>query len=658
VEFSVLKDIVIIFALSSLVNYLFTRIKVPTLIGYLLTGVIVGPKLMGIIKAPLEIDLIAEIGVVLLLFMIGMEFSLNHLFKIRRRVFLGGFLQLSLTTLVTTFLAHAYDLNWKAALFIGFLTALSSTAVVLKILQDRSEITSNYGRTVLGILIFQDIVLVPLMLFTPFLAGGEIDYKNQLFLLAVKTIFIIGFLYVGNRWLMPKLLYKIAITRNQELFMMIILLICLSVALLTYQMGMPLAFGAFLAGLMISESEYSHDAFGNLITFRDTFTSFFFVSIGMLLDLGFVAEHFALIVVTVLVVVLLKMVVGSLTAFLLGHTFKGTILVGVALSQVGEFSFILAKLGKDFAILDDYYYQLFLAVAIITMSISPFMIQLGSRITNLLMRLPIPKWIIDGLFPLKQIEIPVLQNHLVLIGKDSRAQNLSIMAKYCKLPYVSIIFDPEIARQRQEKGETVVYGDAFNLPILEKAQVGSAHIVVISIGKLDILKVIIDKVRQLNKHAAIVVRTRHIEDIEALYKIGATQVIPEEFETAIDLFERVMANFLLPRKEIESAIDKIRNDHYGIFLEENSGSRYNISKDIPDIEIVAMEVSAHAVIIGKTLLECQLRQLYGITLVAVKRDQKVIDRPKPSLEFCEGDVAYILGKTEQIQKASELFSSE
>ena len=165
-EFSVLKDIVIIFALSSMVNYLFTKIKVPTIIGYLLTGVIVGPKLLAIIKSPAEIELMAEIGVVLLLFMIGMEFSLNHLFKIRRRVFLGGFLQLSLTTLVTTFLIHSYDLNWKSSLFIGFLTALSSTAVVLKILQDRSEITSNYGRTVLGILIFQDVILVPLMLFT------------------------------------------------------------------------------------------------------------------------------------------------------------------------------------------------------------------------------------------------------------------------------------------------------------------------------------------------------------------------------------------------------------------------------------------------------------------------------------------------------------
>jgi len=657
-ELSVLKDIVIIFALSSLVNYLFTRIKVPTIIGYLLTGVLVGPKLMGIIKAPQEIELMAEIGVVLLLFMIGMEFSLNHLFKIRRRVFLGGFLQVTLTTLLTTLLTHTYDLSWKSSLFIGFLTALSSTAVVLKILQDRSEITSNYGRTVLGILIFQDVLLVPLMLFTPFLGGGEIDYGSQLFLLAIKSVFIIGFLYVGNRWLMPKLLHKIAMTRNQELFMMIVLLICLSVALLTYQMGMPLAFGAFLAGLMISESEYSHDAFGNLITFRDTFTSFFFVSIGMLLDLSFVADHFAVIMAAVAVVVILKMLVGGLTAFLLGHTFKGTILVGVALSQVGEFSFILAKLGKDFSILDDYFYQLFLAVAVITMSISPFVIQLGSRISAFLLLLPIPKWMIDGLFPLKQIDIPQLQNHLVLIGKDSRAQNLSKMAKYYNLPYVSIVFDPEIARQRQLKGETVVYGDAFNIPILEKASVGNAHIVVISIGKLDVLKVIIDKVRQLNKHAAIVVRTRHIEDIEALYKIGATQVIPEEFETAIDLFERVMANFLLPRTEIDSAIDKIRSDHYGIFLEETSTTKFNISKDIPDIEIIPMEVTKSAKIIGKTLSGSRLREQYGITLVALKREQRVIDHPKPTLTFSEGDVAYLLGKTEQISGVAELFSAE
>jgi CPA2 family monovalent cation:H+ antiporter-2 len=300
---------------------------------------------------------------------------------------------------------------------------------------------------------------------------------------------------------------------------------------------------------------------------------------------------------------------------------------------------------------------MFLAVAIITMSISPFLILLGRRISNLMLKLPIPEIMIKGLFPLKQIEIPELENHLVLIGKDSRAQNLSKMAKFNNLPYVSIIFDPEIARQRQEKGETVVYGDAFNIPILEKAHVAQAHIIVISIGKLEILKIIIRKVRLLNKHATIIVRTPHIEDIEALYKIGATQVIPEEFETAIDLFERIMANFLLPRKEIDLAIDRIRNDHYGIFLEETSSTRFNISKDIPDVEIIPMEVMNNARIVGKTLVESQLRQLYGISLVALKRDQKVIDRPKPSLVFCEGDVAYILGKSEQISKAGELFSA-
>ena len=656
-ELSVLKDIVIIFALSSLVNYLFTRVKVPTIIGYLLTGVIVGPKLAGIIKAPAEIELMAEIGVVLLLFMIGMEFSLNHLFKIRRRVFLGGFLQLTLTTLVTTLLTHAYNINWKTSVFLGFLIALSSTAVVLKILQDRSEITSNYGRTVLGILIFQDVVLVPLMLFTPFLGGGQIDYSGQLTLLAMKSVIIIGCVYVGNRWLLPRLLHQVALTRNQELFMMIVLLICLSVALFTYQMGMPLAFGAFLAGLMISESEYSHNAFGNLITFRDTFTSFFFVSIGMLLDLGFVAENFTVILISVVIVVLIKYSIGGFTAFLLGHTFRGTVLVGIALSQVGEFSFILAKLGKDYSIIDNFYYQIILAVAIITMTISPFLIMLGSRITNLLLRLPIPKFMIDGLFPLKQIELPDLQNHLVLIGKDSRALNLSRMAKFNNLPYVSIIFDPEIARKRQEMGETVVYGDAFNLPILEKAHVAQAHVVVISIGKLDVLKVIIEKIRTLNKHAAIVVRTQHIEDIEALYKIGATQVIPEEFETSIDLFERVMANFLLPRKEIDSVVERIRSDHYGIFLEENTSTRYNISKDIPDVEIIPMEVLPGAGIIGKTLAESQLRQTYGVTLVALKRDQQVMDHPKPSLIFCEGDVVYLLGKTEKISAVGEFFGS-
>ena len=654
----ILKDVVIIFALSTFVNFIFTKIRIPTLVGYLLTGIVAGPFLLGIIHSPHEIEIMAELGVVILMFTIGMEFSLKHLLKIRRIVFLGGFIQLTLTALVTMVLARSYNMEWKGALFIGFLTALSSTAVVLKILQDRSEVTSNYGRTVVGILIFQDIVLVPLLLFTPFLKGDTTNIGTDLLALAIKTVFIVGFVYAGNKWFMPKVLHWIAMTKNQELFLMSILLICLSVALLTSELGITLAFGAFLAGLMISESPYSDNAFGNLIPFRDTFTSFFFVSIGMLLDLGFVYHNIGLVIFTVLLVIGIKLIVAGFTAFLMGHTFRGTILVGIALSQVGEFSFILAKLGVSYQILTDYYYQLFLAVAIITMSVSPLLIQLGNPLASLLLKLPLPDLMINGLFPLHQIEIPLLSNHLVLIGKDSRAINLSVMAKYNNIPYISIVFDPAIVRKRQEKGESIIYGDSVNEPILQKAYVGTAKIVVISVGDLITSMAITDKVRNLNKHATILVRTKHVEDIEELYKCGANQVIPEEFETAIDLFERVLTNFLLPENEIDTTIARIRDDHYGIFYEKKDAEKYSILKEIPNIEIVALKINVQSILTGKTLAESQLRNKYGITLVALKRNDHLIDHPSSSTRLITGDIAYVLGKPEQIANATNLFNNK
>ena len=652
----ILKDIVIIFALSTFVNFLFTKIRVPTLVGYLITGIVAGPFLLGIINGPHEIDIMAEIGVVILMFTIGMEFSLKHLLKIRRVVFLGGFIQLFMTALVTMVLARTYNMDWKGAIFIGFLTALSSTAVVLKILQDRSEVTSNYGRTVVGILIFQDIIIVPMMLFTPFLKGETANFGMDLFALIIKAAVIIGFVYAGNKWIIPKLLHRIAMTRNQELFLMSILLICSSVALFTSELGITLAFGAFLAGLMVSESEYSDNAFSNLIPFRDTFTSFFFVSIGMLLDLHFVFQNIGLILLTVLLVIGVKFIIAGFTAFLMGHTLRGTVLVGIALSQVGEFSFILAKMGVSYEILTDFYYQLFLAVAIITMSVSPLLIQMGNPLANLLFKLPLPRFLVNGLYPLQQIDIPELSNHLVLIGKDSRAINLSVMAKYNNIPYISIVFDPAIVRKRQEKGESIIYGNAVNESILQKAYVNTAKIVLISVGDLITAMAITDKVRHMNKHALILVRTKHIEDIEELYRLGASQVIPEEFETAIDLFERILFNYLVPQNEINSTIARIRDDQYGIFYEKKESEKYSVLKEIPNIEIVAYRVGERSILKGKTLAESELRKRYGITLVALKREDELFDHPNSTTRLQKGDIAYILGKPEQIANATILFN--
>jgi monovalent cation:H+ antiporter-2, CPA2 family len=654
-EISIFKDIVVIFALSTLVNFIFNRFKFPTIIGYLLTGIIAGPYLMGVIHQTQSINIMAELGIILLMFSIGLEFSLNHLLRIRRIVFLGGFMQLVLTTVITMFIARLYKMDWIPALLIGFLTSLSSTAVVLKVLQGRSEITSNYGRTVVGILIFQDIILIPLLLLIPILGGYQADLGSEFAWLAIKSVVIIAFVYVGNRWLMPRFLHIIALTKNQELFLMVIFLICLAVALLTSQMGMSLAFGAFLAGLMISESEYSHNAFGNLTPFKDTFSSFFFVSIGMLLDLQFVYNHFIVVALTVVLVITVKTFIAGGTAFVLGHTFRGTVMAGIALSQVGEFSFILAKLGLSNRLIDNYYYQMFLAVAVISMSVSPVLIQVAKPLANFLMKLPLPRFLVDGLFPLKQIDIPPLSKHVVFIGKDSRSINLSIMANLLKLPYISVVFDPAIVRKLQQKGETVIYGDAMNEPILAKAHVDKAEVIVVSIGNLITAMTVVEKVRRLNKYCFIIVRTKHVTDIEELYKLGANQVIPEEFETAIELFERVLSKMLLPQSEINKAIANIRNDHYGIFRDKITKKRFSLLIEIPDLETSAFKVEKESMVIGKSRSEIKFREQYGITIVAIKRKNEIIEHPGPSEEFRAGDIVYILGNPENIANASELF---
>ncbi len=655
-EPGVLKDIVIIFALSTVVNFIFTRIKIPAIIGYLITGIIAGPHLLGLISSPGNVRVMAEIGVILLMFTIGLEFSLNHLLKIRRTVFFGGFLQLILTAGVTMLLALAYSMEWKAALFVGFLTALSSTAVVLKLLQERSELTSYYGRTIVGILIFQDIILVPLLLFAPMLGGNSVNIGHDLLMLLLKTTGIIVFIYAGNRWLMPRLLHAIALTRSHELFLMSILLICLAVALLTNELGMSVAFGAFLAGLMISDTEYSHSAFGNLIPFKDVFTSFFFVSIGMLLDLEFVISHLWLVVATVLLVILLKTIVAGFTAFVLGHTFFGTVVVGLSLAQVGEFSFVLAGVGLSNKIITPYHFQLFLTVAITSMALSPILIQVSRPLANLILKLPLPQYLVEGLFPVKQVDIPEIKNHIVVIGKDSRAVNLAAMIKTMGLPFTSVVFDPELARKQIEDGDLAVFGDAVDEPVLRKAYAHTSEMIIVSVGDPIISMAIIERVRTMNKHAFIIVRTKHVTDIEDLYRIGASQVIPEEFETAIDFFERILGKYLLPRMEIERALARIREDNYGIFRDKQKVQGYSLLKDIPDIEIAAVKVSEDSVFAGKKISETTMRKTYGVTLVALTHDDKIIPNPEPAMQISAGDIAYLLGKPEMIAVAVDVLS--
>jgi CPA2 family monovalent cation:H+ antiporter-2 len=377
-----------------------------------------------------------------------------------------------------------------------------------------------------------------------------------------------------------------------------------------------------------------------------------------MLDMSFFAENILMILSTVLLVIVIKSVVAGGAAFVLGHTFRGTILVGLGLAQIGEFSFILAKTGQTYQILTDYYYQLFLAVTIVSMAVSPFLIMVAKPFASMLLKLPVPEVLVKGIFPLQEIEVPKMQNHIVLIGKDSRSLNLSRMASRMKLPYVSIVFDPASARARQIKGEMVVYGDSMNEPILRKAYIETAEIVVISIGEAITALGVIEKVRSLNKHAYIMVRSKHVSDIEDLYEMGADQVIPEEFETAIELFERILKKLLIPKGEIETAISHIRDDNYGIFKEKDGNNTFTLTDEIPDIEIIALRAGDYDMFPGSSLKEIHLRKQFGLTLVAAKRGDRIFENPGSGFVFETDDVLYILGKPEKIALLTqEVYSS-
>jgi monovalent cation:H+ antiporter-2, CPA2 family len=355
----------------------------------------------------------------------------------------------------------------------------------------------------------------------------------------------------------------------------------------------------------------------------------------------------------VVIVILVKTFVAGGTSFILGHTFLGTVMVGIALSQVGEFSFILARLGLQLNIISSFYFQLFIAVSVTTMSLSPFLIPLSKRVALLFLKLPLPKQLVEGIFPLPQIDIPDFENHLVFIGKDPRALNLTRMARYLDLPYISIVFDPSIVRERQKKGENIIYGDAVNDPILLKAHVDRAQIVVISVGSLITSMAIIERVKALNRNAYIIVRSKNIEDIEELYKLGADQVIPEEFETAIELFERVLKKLLIPAKRINSTVAKIRNDHYGIFRDKVKRIDHSILDELPNINISALKIDDESFMIGKSLDELRFRSTYGVTVIAILRGSELIEHPDSKVNFKKEDVVYIMGRPDQVKMAIE-----
>jgi CPA2 family monovalent cation:H+ antiporter-2 len=624
-----------------------------------LTGVFVGPYGFGLVSAVHEVEILAEIGIVLLLFTIGIEFSLEKLLQIRKSVLMGGSIQVSLTFLATLLIARQFGQALNEAVFIGFLVALSSTAIVLRIIQERAEVDTPHGGTTLGILIFQDIIIVPMILLTPLLAGTTGNVSQSVMVLLAKGIGIILLVLVGAKWIVPKVLFQIARTRNQEVFLLSIVTICLGVAWLTSWSGLSLALGAFLAGLIISESEYSHQALGNILPFRDVFTSFFFVSIGMLLDVGFLVEQPIAIALIALGVLVLKSLIACCATVLLGFPFRTSILVGLSLSQVGEFSFILSKSGVQYNLLSGDIYQMFLAFSVLGMAGTPFVIMLAPRIADIVLSLPLPKKLVSGFYPVPEKRHDVKKDHLIIIGFGISGRNVARAARVSGIPYAIIEMNPETVRKEQAEGEPIHYGDSSQESVLLKANIKDARIVVIAINDPASTRRVTEIIRRLNPKAHLIVRSRYLQEMKPLYELGANDVIPEEFETSVEIFTRVLAKYLIPRDEIEGLVADIRSDGYEMFrsLSKVPLSFSELSLNLADVEISTLRIVENSPFAGKGLAENELRKKYGVTVLAIRRDGQILSNPDVNMPIRPNDVLFVLGPPGRVAQVAGLCSN-
>lgn len=650
-HFPLLSDLLILLLFSVVVVFLLQRIKLPSILGFLITGIIIGPFGLSLIDAHKEIELISEIGVIMLLFVIGMELSIKQLISIRRTVFIGGSFQVLLSIGVAAAIAWFFGYSWHKAVFIGFLFSLSSTAIVLNLLQERNEINTAHGRNALGILIFQDIIVVPMMLLTPILAGKTANVGEELLSLAIKSVLVVVLALVSARYIVPRLMYAVVKTKNKELFLLTTITICFLVALVTAEAGLSLALGAFLAGLIISESDYSHQATSIILPFRELFTSFFFISVGMLLDLNFfISNAFTILALAACVLLVKSATVAAITR-LLKYPPPTVILTGLSLFQIGEFAFILSKVGVENGLLTEATNQYFLAISIVTMLLTPFVFMYANSIASKFSAVlqkgqePIP------LPDMGEIEEQVdLDDHLIIIGYGVNGTNVARAAKYASIPYVIIELNPQTVKQEKAKGEPIIYGDATQDHLLETVRVNKARIVSIAISDPEATKYILSAIRTLSQRVYIIVRTRFVKEIEELLALGADEVIPEEYETSIEIFSKVMHNYMVPEDEIQLLIENIRANDYNLLINKKSARTSSRPTQIPDFKVTCIKVAADSGgIVGHTIEDADIRKNFGITVLAISRGDQLINHIQGDEIIQQHDLLYISGAQEGIR---------
>lgn len=660
-ELVFLKDLMLVFGVSTLVVYLFHRLRQPAIVGFLASGVLMGPHGLSLIADVHQVELLAEIGVVLLLFTIGLEFSISKLNQMRQLVLGGGSLQVLGTILLIGGGAWLLGLPPAQAVFFGFLLALSSTAIVLKILMDRGEIDSPQGRFAVGILIFQDLCVVPLMLLTPVLSGKEATSAVAILLVLGKVALTVTLIFSLSRLVVPRLLFEVVKMRSPEVFIISIILICLGTAWATSQIGLSLALGAFLAGMVIAESEYSHQVLTNILPLRDGFISLFFISVGMLMDVRTLLNHPLEVAGTLSAILIVKTVVVVGSVLVLGYPLRVAVLVGCALAQVGEFSFVLSRVGWEWGLITPQLNQYFLSASVISLLLTPFAIHISPKLAGGIGRLRwVERWFPGRKFEELKPEQVDIRDHVIIVGYGPGGRNLSRVLKAIEVPYCILELNGETVRRMRRNGEPIYYGDAASPEVLKHLVIHHARALVVAVSDPASIRRAVRVARDLNPRLYIIVRTRYMAEIDELYRLGADEVISEEFETSIELFARVLRRYHIPRTVIGEQIEKIRQERYEMLrqLEGPRLAQAELTRIFAQVEMETYLVGEGGSTTGKTIAELHVRRRTGASVVAVIQNGRITANPGPEHRISAGQVLVLVGSRKQVEGALALLDQE
>ncbi len=639
-------DIALIWVVSILIMLPFARLKFHPILAFIAAGMLIGPYGLKIITHAENIKILGEIGIVLLLFTIGIEFSLKTFWRMRRFTLMGGLLQWGFSTLALLPVLYFFPVsNPFTGIAITAAFALSSTALVLNLLQSQGMLTTFYGRIATGILIFQDLVAVALMFLLPTLLSARVS-TTTLLTLGQSLVFLIGLMLVSIK-VIPWLLHKVLQHTSRETLLLLLITLCFGIGWFTHTIGLSLALGAFVAGLSISESDFNIEAIGHLSPFHSVFANFFFVSVGLAIDLHFLVDHLLTIAAATLILMLIK--AGILTGVLLflKVPIRFAALVGILLAQVGEFSLVLLESIQTAATLPATLHNFLISIVIFSMILTPFLATALPAIERWMQR-----WVQPDLAPAPledQEEQPLeLQNHIIIVGFGIVGRAVAQAAITAKIPYLVIEANYTTVQQEKQKGTNILFGDASNIHLLEKAGLSRARIIALTFPQATDAVTIIRSVRKLHPDIPIIARSLFASQMTLLYSAGATEVICDELETGTTMFSQILKAYLLEDSGFLQFREQLRQATYQQAAPSVApASPPAISS--PDMSLHTLNITSESPLAGKTLQELDLSKQFGILAVGIARPNHPYTIPSADTALQPGDQLLLVGPREKIR---------